>query len=304
MGIESWMSSTQWASTYFCWTNCDSFNGFRIRICELFFHSFVFQECICADFFVTEMSIHIHLRSGLLPFSRYLVRFSNVFRVVLHFCLAFPGRPLSVWLLALPIPLQRDLGGGPRCRKPFDLRFEQSHGQCSLLVLWRKSWLQIISFARNVILDPALSAIVPNINHFHCVSNEFHMGLVRPFSSRNYSTPQNRLKIPWTSCVVNVLLPIVWKQACISSILDYFFLDRIKCAWCCKMCEETQRRFWTYWNTTRVSLNSSEITYMPIFNSQCLGFRIRSRTRMFSTHRLSVNNYPLFLIRKNGSFWK
>ena len=74
------------------------------------------------------MSVHIHFRNGLHPVSECLIRFCDVFRVVLHFCLAFPGRPLFpescyvcvgngllrllflLRLLALPIPLQRDLG--------------------------------------------------------------------------------------------------------------------------------------------------------------------------------------------------
>ena len=146
------------------------------------FTCFVVREYICADFFVTEVSIHIRFRSGLHPVSRYLVRFCDVFRVVLHFCLAFPGRPLfpETWyvcvrngllrllltllLLALPIPLQRDLGRGPWCRKPFEKYsisvLSSPRRQCSLLVLWRRSWLQMVSFARIATLGPALSSIV------------------------------------------------------------------------------------------------------------------------------------------------
>ena len=44
--------------------------------------------------FVTEMSIHIHFRKGLHPVSRCLIRVCDVFRLVLHLCLAFQGRPL------------------------------------------------------------------------------------------------------------------------------------------------------------------------------------------------------------------
>ena len=51
------------------------------------FNRFVFRECICADFFFTEVSIHIDFRSGLIHVSRYLVRFCDVFRDVLPLCL-------------------------------------------------------------------------------------------------------------------------------------------------------------------------------------------------------------------------
>ena len=52
------------------------------------------------------------------------------------------------------------------------------------------------------------------------------------FSSRNYSTRQNGLRVPRNSSVKDVLLPIV----------------RNKCPF---------HNSWSYWNTTRVSLNSS-----------------------------------------------
>ena len=224
-GIETWMSSTQWTPHYPCrkqlgWSLGQTpsspspdlrDNNFYLSqfwffewplysyLWVLLSQSSVLHQCICGHVLVTETSIHTHFRIKLLPVSRYLVRFCNVFRVVLHVCLAFPGRSLfpdtwyvCVWngllrrlllllLLALPIPLQRDLGCGPWCRKPFrkvlDIRFEQSHCQCNLLVLWRRSWLQMISFARILFL---------NTQHLGCVSNWFHMELFEELCNRKW----------------------------------------------------------------------------------------------------------------------
>ena len=116
----------------------------------------------------------------------------------------------------------------------------------------------MISFARIAILDPALSSIVPNTQHFGCVSNEFHMELSEELCKRNEASPlpgpfqkdsvvSERLlgelclllftpgivplsridrKKPRTSSVVKVLFPIVWKMCVFHQV-------------------------WTYWNTTR-----------------------------------------------------
>ena len=165
------------------------------------------------------------------------------------------------FLLALPIPLQRDLRWGALVSHVFqrvlDLRFEEAHGQCSLLVFWSRSWLQMFSSSRIAILDLALSSILSITKHFwlpfqrvsfwgivwlkwgFSSSRSFPKGCsgVRKTAWRalSYSTHQNRLKNSQASCVVKGLFPIVWN----------------KCLF---------HQFWTFWNTTRLSLNSSEIT--------------------------------------------
>ena len=65
-------------NTNFVRTNFDSFNRFRIRLCDFFFHSFALYECIRGDFSVAEMSIHIHVRSGMPQFPGGEVRFCGV----------------------------------------------------------------------------------------------------------------------------------------------------------------------------------------------------------------------------------
>ena len=58
--------------------------------------------------------------------------------------------------------------------------------------------------------------------------------LVILFSSPNFTTPQNGLRIPRNSSVKDVLLPAVWNK-------------------------RVTHQFWPYWNTTKVSLNCSKI---------------------------------------------
>ena len=45
------------------------------------------------------------------------------------------------------------------------------------------------AFARIATLDPALSSIEPNFQHFGCVSNEFHMELFEELCNRNEASP-------------------------------------------------------------------------------------------------------------------
>ena len=68
------------------------------------------------------------------------------------------------WVLALVLRASRIL---------LDLRSETSLGQCSLLALWRRWWLQMIFFVKIAILDPALWIILSNVQHLDCVSNKF-----------------------------------------------------------------------------------------------------------------------------------
>ena len=113
------------ANTHFIWTNFDSFSGLCIRICEFFFLSFCrwdeyphsFEKWIAAGFLVLGPLLRrVPSRLALLQVSRYLVRV----------CVCQMG--YCGWLLlALPIPLQRDLGCGAWCRKPFE--------KCSISVL-------------------------------------------------------------------------------------------------------------------------------------------------------------------------
>ena len=62
--LHSWLNSTfsfARSSRIPFGSNFYPFNHFCIRICEFFFQNFVLQECICVDFFVSEMSIHFHV---------------------------------------------------------------------------------------------------------------------------------------------------------------------------------------------------------------------------------------------------
>ena len=59
------------------------------RLCD-FFHSFVLQECMCADFFVTDMSIHILVRSCMPQFPVGEIGFCGVVRNVLCSILVSP----------------------------------------------------------------------------------------------------------------------------------------------------------------------------------------------------------------------
>ena len=47
----------------------------------------------------------------------------------------------------------------------------------------------MISFARILILDPALLSIVPNTQHLDCVSIWFHMQLFEELCNRNDESP-------------------------------------------------------------------------------------------------------------------
>ena len=89
----AWLDS--WLNTIFSFTRSSRIQilfqpilihslAFCIRICEFLFHSFVLQECICADFFVTEMSVHIHVRSGMRQ-----IHFWGAVRDVLYSSLVF-----------------------------------------------------------------------------------------------------------------------------------------------------------------------------------------------------------------------
>ena len=107
------------------------------------------------------------------------------------------------------------------------------------------------AFARIAILDPALSTIVPNIQHLGCVSNEFHKVLCEELCNQNEASPPpgpfqkdsvvwERLRVElcpspclpellhfpkWIEKTKNFLcgrciLSICIASACISSILD------------------------------------------------------------------------------------
>ena len=47
----------------------------------------------------------------------------------------------------------------------------------------------MISFARILILDPALLSIAPSAQHLGCVSNWFHMELFEDLCNRNEASP-------------------------------------------------------------------------------------------------------------------
>ena len=113
--------------------NVDSFIRFCIRLCDFFFHSFALQECIRADFFVAEMSIHIHVRSGM-PLLPLWARSASVKRSVTSCAPAWTSlfvpcfqrlgyvcvRSGMLLLLALPTLFQRYLGCRSWSFKPFE----------------------------------------------------------------------------------------------------------------------------------------------------------------------------------------
>ena len=216
----------------------------------------------------------------------YLVAlpFCGVFRIVSHSCSAFPSstlfpealsvilefrllRLLLLLLLYLPKTLQRDLGWRPWClrvvRKILDLRSEKSldnaiswhccvgddckrlclpESQSLILRFWQSCVKYRILIAFPMCLkEQCLRNIVINITRFFFwvfsggiqgCTKDWLSDPVILFASRNSTTPQNGLKMPGNSPVEDVFLPIASNKRVI-------------------------HQFWTCWNTTRVSLNSS-----------------------------------------------
>ena len=106
------------------------------------------KNAFVLNFFVAEMNIHIHVRSGMPQFPGGEVRFCGVVRnvlcssSVLPLCPQFPEvRSGMLLLLALPILFQRYLGCRPWSFKPFEI--------CSLSVL-RGHTINTISRHRSV----------------------------------------------------------------------------------------------------------------------------------------------------------
>ena len=157
-------------------------------------HNFVFRECICADLVVTETSIHIHVRSELLPVtwsaSAMCFESSCTSALFSQVALCFHRLGTSVcemgccgcclccccWLCQFLFNVCLGAGLGvahlsKSTRSPFlaVTRSMQSPGIVT--------WVMIANdfVCRNCAPWSCASSVVPNIQHLDYVSNEFHM---------------------------------------------------------------------------------------------------------------------------------
>ena len=194
MCIELWISSVEliphcpchnrlawlWAKHHF---SSPSHCGYRSclgpsQFCRWLLYSSLLSQLqsvrSCQWYF--ENSICFHVRSNLSKFPAACCHFSGMFRTVLHswpvllYYLRFftrLGTSVQVeecccsWICLFFFNVTLGAGLGVS----LVLNFEMSNDQNNLHVSQRKSWLQMISFARIPILDPALLTKVPSFLH-------------------------------------------------------------------------------------------------------------------------------------------
>ena len=198
MGIESWMFSTQWAPKLSIsdlawldsWPNT-IYSLMDLREYNLSFHTYWFFELLSFSSLYSFTASSKWVASCFHFFGPLLWCVSNLLALLPCFPTSPSGsrdevRLTSVcgmrcscccWLCQFPFNVTLGVG-----RRPFEK-------YCSLLVLWRTSWLQkkMNSFARITILDPAILSVVPNMQHWGCTFK--NMELFEELCNRTNASP-------------------------------------------------------------------------------------------------------------------